>query len=118
MENKIVEKQNIVSFVSNIINTKPEVIGPKKKDSKYAFGELTTANELSLDYDVTLLPPKETLIKFELGEQPKVEPVIEAKPRILFGFTPTILKPLSFLIWCFPLPIATLITFRGEKKLS
>ena len=104
MENKTVEKQNIVSFVSNLINTESEVIGPKKKDSKYAFGELTTANELSLDYDVTLLPPKvyflpqkETLIKFELGEQPKVEPVIEAKPRILFGVHPYDIKAIELL---------------------
>ena len=101
---KIIEKQNMGSFINNLINTKVEVVGAKRKDGKYAFGKLAAANELCLDYDTTLLPPKmylfpqkETLIKFELGKEAKVEPVIEAKPIILLGVHPYDIKAIELL---------------------
>jgi len=104
MENKIIEKRNMGSFITNLINTKVEVVGAKRKDGKYAFGKLAAANELCLDYDTTLLPPKmylfpqkETLIKFELGKEAKVEPVIEAKPIILLGVHPYDIKAIELL---------------------
>ena len=102
MENRIIEKQNMALFVSNLINAEAEVVGAKRKDGKYAFGKLAAANELCLDYDTTLLPPKmylfpqkETLIRFELGKEAKVEPVIEAKPIILFGVHPYDIKAIE-----------------------
>jgi len=104
MENKIIEKQNMAPFVDNLINAEAEVIGPKRKDGKYAFDKLIETGELCLDYDTTLLPPKmylfppkETLIKFELGKEPEVEPVAEAKPLILFGVHPYDIKAIELL---------------------
>ncbi len=104
MENKIIEKQEIGPLVNNLIHIELEVIGPKRKDSKYAFGKLTKADELCLNYDTTLLPPKmyllppkETLIKFELGREPEVEPVVEAKTIILFGIHPYDIKAIELL---------------------
>jgi formate hydrogenlyase subunit 6/NADH:ubiquinone oxidoreductase subunit I len=104
MENRIIEKRNMHLFVSKLINSEAEVVGAKRKDNKYAFGKLADASQLCLDYDLALyppksylLPPKETLIKFELGEQPKVEPVVEAKPLILFGVHPYDIKAIELL---------------------
>ena len=104
MQNKITEKRNISSFINNIIGTGEEVVGAKRKDGKYAFGKLSVADELCLDYDTTLLPPKmylfpqkETLIRFELGKEAKVEPVVEAKPIILFGVHPYDIKAIELL---------------------
>jgi len=104
VENKIIEKQNLGLLVNNLIDSEAEVIGPGRKDGKYAFEKLTKASEMHLDYDTTLLPPKmyllppkETLIKFELGEELKVEPVIEAKPIILFGVHPYDIKAIELL---------------------
>jgi len=104
MENKIIEKQNMAPFVDNLINAEAEVIGPKRKDGKYAFDKLIETGELCLDYDTTLLPPKmylfppkETLIKFELGKEPEVKPVVEAKPLILFGVHPYDIKAIELL---------------------
>ena len=104
MENKIIEKQNMDLLVKNLISGgEAEVIGPKRKDNKYVFGKLCDASELCLDYDLAyypptknyLLPPKETLIKFTLGKEPKVEPVVEARPIILFGVHPYDIKALE-----------------------
>ncbi len=104
MQSKIIEKPNIELFVDNLINSGEEVVGPKRKDGRYAFGKLANANELCLDYDIALyppksylLPPRETLIKFELGEEAKVEPIVEAKPIILFGVHPYDIKAIELL---------------------
>ena len=104
MQNKIIEKQNMGPLVNNLIKTKAEVIGPKRKDGKYAFVNLTDASELCLDYDIALyppkmylLPPKETLLKYGLGQKPKVESVVEAKPIILFGVHPYDIKAIELL---------------------
>jgi ferredoxin len=104
MENKIIEKRKVSSFITNLINTEAEVIGAKRKDGKYAFGKLAAASELCLDYDITLLPPtmylfpqRETLIRFELDKETKVKPVIEAKPTILFGIHPYDIKAIELL---------------------
>lgn len=104
MKNRIIEKQNMDVFVNKLINSEVEVVGAKRKDGKYAFGKLADATELCLDYDVALyppksylLPPKETLIKFELGEELKVEPVVEAERVILFGVHPYDIKAIELL---------------------
>jgi ferredoxin len=104
MGNRIIEKENMGPFVNKLINSEVEVVGAKRKDDKYAFAKLADASELCLDYDLALyppksylLPPKETLIKFELAEEPKVESVIEAKPTILFGVHPYDIKAIELL---------------------
>ena len=104
MENKIIEKQNMGPFVNNLIKTGIELAGPKRKDEKYSFATLSNADDLCLDYDITLLPPtmyflpaKETLIKFKLGQKTQVEPVVEANPIILFGVHPYDIKAIELL---------------------
>jgi len=104
VENIIIAKQNLGLFVNNLINSETEVIGPNRKNGMFAFEKLTKASEMLLDYDTTLLPPKmylfppkETLIKFELGEELEVEPVVETKPMILFGVHPYDIKAIELL---------------------
>jgi formate hydrogenlyase subunit 6/NADH:ubiquinone oxidoreductase subunit I len=104
MVSRTIEKQNMGPFVNNLINSEAEVVGAKRKDGKYALGKLADASQLCLDYDFALyppkgylLPPRETLIEFELGEEPRVEPVVEAKPVILFGVHPYDIKAIELL---------------------
>jgi formate hydrogenlyase subunit 6/NADH:ubiquinone oxidoreductase subunit I len=104
MENRIIEKRNMDLFVGKLINSETEVVGAKRKDNRYVFGKLADASQLCLDYDLALyppkaylLPPRETLIKFELGEEPRVEPFVEAKPVILFGVHPYDIKAIELL---------------------
>ena len=106
MQNKTISKSNLSEFVDALIRKKAaeEVIGVKAKDNKYAFGPLTSASELCLDYDVTLLPPKkyflpqkETVLKFKLGNATSAEPVVEAKSIILIGIHPYDIKAIELL---------------------
>ena len=69
-----------------------QVIGPQAKGPKFAFGPITDPAQLRLDYNTTILPPKkvlqppqERLATFTMGEEPHVEPVIEAGPTVLLG---------------------------------
>ena len=110
MENKIISKQNISSFINKLISTGEEVLGPKRKDGKYDFAKVSDASEIMLDYDVALstptqylFPQKETLFRFKLDKKPKVEPVVEAKPIILFAVHPYDIKAVELLDTAFSL---------------
>jgi ferredoxin len=80
------------AWVDSLIDTQ-EVIGVKAKGERFAFGPLEAADDLRLDYDVTILPPKkyllpqaETVLKF--GEDGDYSSVLDEQPRILFGVHP------------------------------
>ena len=93
---KIISKDDFNSFVTQLINDDTwEVIGVKSKGDKFTFGSLKSANELKLDYDVTLLPPKkyffpqrETLFTYDLTKGISTETVKEEKPRVIIGIHP------------------------------
>ena len=92
MSLKILDKKDVGAFVSGLM-TELEVVGAQRKDSgKYAFAVLADPADLQLSYPTTILPPKkyflpakETLLRFQLGENPTVQAVVEAKPRVIFG---------------------------------
>jgi len=104
MKNKILEKKDLQHFVDNLIKTEAEIIGPIRKSTKYVFGRLARASEVCLDYDLALypvknflLPSKETLIKFKLGEKPEAEMAVEANPIVLLGVHPYDIKAIELL---------------------
>jgi sulfhydrogenase subunit beta (sulfur reductase) len=80
---------NLPKFVDGLIATKKRVWGPVAKKTKFVFSPLGCAEELRLDYDVTLLPPKKAifpttqdLVTFSpQGPASAIAP----KPQILFG---------------------------------
>lgn len=56
---KIISKKDFTSFVNTLIKDNSwNILGVKAKENKFAFGPLESADELTLDYDVTLLPQK------------------------------------------------------------
>ena len=72
---------------------KQRVYGVQAKADRFAFEELTSAADLRLDYDVTLLPPKkffqpqrEILLTFD--RQKGFESVFETERFVLFGVHP------------------------------
>lgn len=76
----------------NALMANYHVIGPQAKGPKFAFGPITDPAQLRLDYNTTILPPKkvlqppqERLATFTMGEEPHVEPVVEAGPTVLLG---------------------------------
>lgn len=94
---QVMDRDELPRFVERLCKER-EVHAPQRKGRKYAFQPLTRVEDLCLDYDVTLLPPKkyflpqkETLLRFRLGESPAdvtVQPVVEARERVLFGVHP------------------------------
>ena len=94
---KIVQKSEFNRFVDELIDNDPrEVVGVRSKDEKFVFDNLNSADELRLDYDVTILPPKkyfmpqrETVLKYNLSDGDfDVNPVKELEPRIIIGIHP------------------------------
>jgi ferredoxin len=68
-----------------------QVIGPRAKGPKFAFGPIVDPTQLRLDYNTTILPPKKALQPPEerlatfTTKEPHIEPVIDARPTVLLG---------------------------------
>ncbi len=92
---KAIDKNDFTQFVDDLIeNDDREVVGVQSKSSKFAFDPLKSAEDLRLDYDVTILPPKkyfmpqrETLIEYDI-EEGETTPVNQVIPRIIMGIHP------------------------------
>ena len=89
---KKIDQARLDSWVNTLIEANT-VFGATAKQDRFAFGKLSAASELRLDYDVTLLPPKkyflpqtETLLTFETGKG--YASVVDNSPFVLFGVHP------------------------------
>jgi NAD(P)H-flavin reductase/formate hydrogenlyase subunit 6/NADH:ubiquinone oxidoreductase subunit I len=93
---KTITKKNFSSFVNTLINDKTyDVVGVMAKGERYVFGTLSSAEELQLDYDVTILPPKkyflpqtESLLNFSLEKPFEEKETLDDTPRIIIGVHP------------------------------
>ncbi len=88
-----VTKEQFKQFVASLIDSDQTVVGIQAKDDKFAFGELTSAEDLRLDYDVSILPPKkyvlpqkEALLSFEVGGDS--QSIQDNQPTVLLGVHP------------------------------
>jgi NAD(P)H-flavin reductase len=93
---KIMSKKDFKGFVNALIkDSGMDVDGVMAKGSKFAFGPLESADELRLDYDVTILSPKkyflpqyEQLMKFDLSHPFSVERAEHPRRKIIIGVHP------------------------------
>lgn len=92
MSIKKITKSAFSDFVDKLISTE-KVIGVQAKGDRFAFEPLSSAKDLRLDYDVTLLPPKkffqppvEALLTYEIQEVYKS--CYDAEKFILIGVHP------------------------------
>jgi sulfite reductase subunit B len=93
---KVISKNDFNDFVKQLIeDTKYKVHGPKAKGDKFVFGCLESNEELRLDYDTTILPPKkyflpqyETLLEFSMKDPLNLKEKDSQKPLILIGVHP------------------------------
>ena len=93
---KIISKEDFQSFIDALIKDDSlNVIGVKSRGNKFAFAPLESAEELRLDYDVTLLPPKkyffpqrETLFTYDLSGGFSAKNPDEIKPMVIVGVHP------------------------------
>jgi NAD(P)H-flavin reductase/NAD-dependent dihydropyrimidine dehydrogenase PreA subunit len=93
---RIILKEDFAKFVNSLIKNKSlNVIGVKSKGTKFAFGQLDSASELRLDYDVTLLPPKkyffpqrETLVTYNVANGFSAKDPADLKSTVIIGVHP------------------------------
>ncbi len=93
---KIISKKNFVYFVEELLKSnKFEVEGVKAKGKRFAFGKLDNVDELRLDYDITILPPKkyflpqyEHMLDFNLNKSFDVKENLDKTKRVLIGVHP------------------------------
>ena len=93
---KTLSKEKFNAFVHTLIETDAyTVCGVKEKGDKFVFDCLDAADELRLDYDTTILPPKkyflpqyETILQYDLRNPTKVTAPSDSPTRILIGVHP------------------------------
>jgi sulfite reductase subunit B len=93
---KIASKEDFLAFVDVLIEDESmDVEGVKAKGEKFVFGTLESADELRLDYDVTILPPKkyflpqrEPLMTFDLSQPFSVKKVKDQRKQVIIGVHP------------------------------
>lgn len=100
MEPKIITTEELTNFINGIIESGTETYGVVDKEPDGAFGKfnyarLGRAENLRLDYDVTIHPPKtfftpprEKLLNFKLKPEIKVSAVFETNKRVIVGVHP------------------------------
>jgi sulfhydrogenase subunit beta (sulfur reductase) len=90
MSLKIIPKDKMGAFVQNLIGAY-RVVGPKEKGPQFVFGTIKNVDELRLDYNTSILPPKkyllpqhETLFHFD-AENFEAQAVLDEEPTVILG---------------------------------
>lgn len=101
MDLRVIEKPDHGLFVQNLIRNY-HVEGVKRRGHTFFYGLIRSPEELCLDFDCTIIPPKkyfsppkETLLQFTTAPSLEVAPVMEEAPFILFGVHPYDLKAIQ-----------------------
>jgi sulfhydrogenase subunit beta (sulfur reductase) len=101
MDLQVIKKPDLAPFVQHLI-AEYRVEGVKSKDDSFYYGPIKSPEELCLDFDYTIgppkkyfLPPEETLLRFTTVPSLEATPVIHGNPFILFGVHPYDLKAIN-----------------------
>jgi len=83
-----IEEKDFNDFINQILQVMP-VIAPVAKEPLFSFEELQNAEQLRLDYDLTILPPKkaffppqQVILRFNAG---KFEGTVNPRKQVLLG---------------------------------
>jgi NAD(P)H-flavin reductase/CheY-like chemotaxis protein len=99
----VVSKSDFKNLVNNLIKSM-DVYGVKSKRGKYVYDNISKADDLALDYDITVTPPtmyllpaRETILKFKIGNGDKPEPVTDKTSRVIIGVHPYDVRAIEML---------------------
>jgi len=94
MPDHLVSKPAFAALLDALIGEQT-VVGVTDRGECFAFDRLARADDLRLDYDVALLPPKvylqpprEDLLRFKMGAAQSVEPILDERPLLIVGVHP------------------------------
>lgn len=93
---RTISKKDLDAFIDSLIQKKEfEVVGVISKGNSFVYDKLSSSEELRLDFDTTILPPKkyflpqyEDMMKYNLEKPFEVEESKDFKSRILIGMHP------------------------------
>ena len=104
MELMQISKKDFKDFMETLVAGDVEVDGVVRKENQYAFEKLENADDLCLDYDETILPPKkfflptkEVLLQFKTKDASSYEDVRTVTERIIVGIHPGDLTAIALL---------------------
>jgi sulfhydrogenase subunit beta (sulfur reductase) len=88
---KTVTEPNFRKFLEQMIRA-GNVVGPRRKENKYVFGDIKKIEDLALNYDTTILPPKkyfyppkEVLMTYKMGDKVSLKAEIKPEKRVILG---------------------------------
>lgn len=88
---RILPKKGFASWVNHLMERDFKVVGPVQKHGQFVFGEVSSPDQLHMDYTTTslppkqfLLPPREVLFNFNTQSM-EMHAVIEPQPQVLLG---------------------------------
>lgn len=91
MRLRILPKKEVPHMVQAIM-ADYQIVAPTAKGPQFVFEPIADPTQMRLDYNITILspktvlqPPQERLATIHLEGEPSVEPVIEARPTVIFG---------------------------------
>lgn len=86
------QKKHFNDFINHLLKLNKIVAPVAKGYNNYAFEEINSGEDISLDYIPTILPPKkylmpqhETLVEYKVDDHQKMEAIVEYEPFIIFG---------------------------------
>ena len=98
MNTYFIKNSDFNKFIENMLLQLP-VIAPVSNGELFSFNFLQSPQELRLDYDLTILPPKkaffpprQVIIKFNNGQ---FESTLDVKKQVLFGVHPYDIKAIE-----------------------
>ncbi|MCE5176908.1 MAG: 4Fe-4S dicluster domain-containing protein [Caldisericales bacterium] len=104
MEQRVMEKKDIKSFIAELIKLYPAVYGPVAKGKSVVFDRLKDAGEAKFSYTRSILPPKkymmpqqECIMKFDMPPNPKAGSVVEFEDQVIVGVHPCDIRAIKLL---------------------
>lgn len=98
MQNFFLPEADLNTFVKSIMEKYP-VVAPVAKKSRFVFEELSSADEVRLDYDTTILPPKKVMFPAKQDlihfDSSGFKAALDPKERVVFGVHPHDIKGIA-----------------------
>jgi sulfhydrogenase subunit beta (sulfur reductase) len=92
MQHASLKKENLGRLISSLAKEQKVVAPVAQGFNQYAFEEVNSSDQISLNYIPTILPPKkyfmppeETLAAFDVAEGQDLQPLVEYEEMVLFG---------------------------------
>ncbi|MFQ5900635.1 MAG: 4Fe-4S dicluster domain-containing protein [Thermodesulfobacteriota bacterium] len=89
MEELLIAYSNLNDFISQLMG-EYNVIGPVRKENKFAFEPLESPSDIVIDYQTTILPPSkwiylnnEALLEFNLHDIKKTKAIVNSKRQVI-----------------------------------